>query len=276
MIIEKILEKSELKNLPEDVVREKLEKHFDKKSKEKYEKLGTKFFRSKEFKTIKSKVRSELREIYGVFFEKQNKHRERILKELIKNPSIENHVKVLELHKSSKERLPFYEEIYSKIFSVTGKPESILDLACGYNPVSYPFMKHNPSIIAMDISEEDIKFLERYFNSQEIRGKGIALDLTKEESLEEINKIKADMCFLFKALDSIETVKRNFSRSLLEKIDCKWIIISFPTKSLGGKKEIRTSKRRWMEKNYKIHTTFEVPNEIFYIIRSLTDKKIKK
>lgn len=267
MIIEKILEKSELKNLPEEIVKEKLEKYFDKKSKEKYEKLGEKFLRSKEFKVLKSKVRSELREVYGVFFEQQNKNREKYLKNLIKEPSIDNHIKVLELHKSSKERLPFYEEIYEKIFSVIGKPETIMDLACGYNPISYPFMKINCSIKAIDISKEDMKFLEEYFKAQNIKGEGIALDLTKDSALENISKMEAEACFLFKALDSIETRKRNFSKSLIDKINCKWLVISFPTKSLGGKKEIKTSKRRWIEKNYEITKSFEVENEIFYIIK---------
>jgi 16S rRNA (guanine(1405)-N(7))-methyltransferase len=267
-IIEKILDKEELKNVPKELVEEKLERLFDKKSKEKYEKLGTKFFRSKEYKELQKKVRSELREVYGVFFEKDNKKREKFLKNLIKEPSIDNHMKVLELHKSSKERLPFYEEIYSKIFSITGKTETILDLACGYNPVSYPFMKHNVSFIAIDMSKQDMEFLEEYFNSSEIKGVGIPLDLTKEESLEKISHMKADVCFLFKALDSIETRKRNFSKELIDKISAKWLVISFPTKSLGGNKEIKTTKRKWIEKNYKINETFEIPNEIFYIIKN--------
>ena len=266
MIIEKILEKSELKNLPKSVVLEKLNNYFDEKSRRKYEELGTRFFRSKEFKKLKSLVRSELREVYGVFFEQQNKNRKKYLKRLIKEPSIDNHIKVLELHKSSKERIPFYEEVYEKIFSVTGKPNSILDLACGYNPISYPFMKINPSIIAVDLSSEDMKFLEEYFESQEITGIGMPLDLTKDSALEKVSNMEADVCLLFKALDSIETRKRNYSKALLEKINCQWIVISFPTKSLGGKKEIKTSKRNWIEKNYKIKKTINIPNEIFYII----------
>ncbi|MAH07128.1 hypothetical protein CMI38_02665, partial [Candidatus Pacearchaeota archaeon] len=47
---------------------------------------------------------------------------------------------LLSITLSTKERLKDYSEIYSKIFSITGKPERIVDLGCGMNPLSFPLM----------------------------------------------------------------------------------------------------------------------------------------
>lgn len=263
-LIKKIIDKKDLNNLPNKIVLEKLEKHLTPKIKTKYEELGTRFFRSKEFTILKKQVRNELREIYGVFYEKGD--RNKLLNELIKNPSTINHLKLLELHKSSKERIPYYDIIYKKIFAITGKPKTILDLASGYNAFSYPFMNVNAKIISVDLSDKDASFIQQYYDRSGINGTAIALDLTKETSLKHLRDWKVDVCFLFKALDSIESVKRNFSKELLEAINAKYTIISFPTKSLGGKKEIKTERRKWLEKKFTIQEKFELANEIFYII----------
>ena len=44
---------------------------------------------------------------------------------------------LLLLHISTKERSSFYKEFYNDIFRVVGNVNSILDIACGLNPVAY-------------------------------------------------------------------------------------------------------------------------------------------
>jgi hypothetical protein len=274
LLVKDIIAKKELANLNEDFVADKLmlalEKH--KKIKDKLESLEySKFRRSKEHEAILKQVRAGLREIYGVFIQEDYKKRFELLEKLEKNPSLENHNKILALHKSSQERLPYYSLVYKKIFEITSFPKRILDLACGLNPFSYPYLGYKPEYVACDLAEKDLEFIQDYFSIMHIKGLVKKIDLTKDDA-GVVGTISegSDLVFLFKALDSLEAVKRNISEQILKSLKAKFIVVSFSTKSLGGKKTIKKQRRTWFERfvnrlGYKTHT-FEIPGELFYII----------
>lgn len=220
--------------------------------------------KSKEYKGIIKDVRKQLRAVYGVFKEGKFGKRLKLINDIKGLDDFEGHSKILALHKSTKERLPYYETVYDSIFKVTGKPKTILDLGCGLNPFSYPWMKINVKYVAVEAAEEDVKFIQSYFDSFGINGKALKLDLSNVNVLP-----KADVCFLFKMLDTLEGIRRGISGELIEKIDSRFIVASFPTKSLGAKKEIRAGRLGWFEKIIEAYeyTIFEIENEKFYIIR---------
>jgi hypothetical protein len=104
-----------------------------------------------------------------------------------------------------------------------------------------------------------------------INGEVKQIDLLKEnnEGIANLSK-DFDITFLFKALDSLESIKRNSSRELLKSLESKFIVVSFATKSIGGNKEIKKSKRNWFTKaiaqfGFKV-STFEIPGEMFYVL----------
>ncbi len=235
--------------------------------------------KSKEFKKVIKLVRSKLHIIYGTFQKKDKKKFKKyfsVLEEALKNQKdiIKAHKDILSTSVSSKERLDFYEELYKSIFEITGKPESILDLGCGFNPFSYPFMNINElNYYAYDINEEDCKFLNDYFNLiskyTKLKGKAEVLNL-KDLSL--IQKLpETDICFLFKALDPLEQKGHKFSEQLISLIKSKWIIVSFSTKTISGK-QMKHPYRGWIERMLnRINLKFKVlrfPNEFFYIIKN--------
>jgi hypothetical protein len=276
LVIKDILAKRELNNLDEDFVFEKvnnfLEKH--KEIKNKLEQTEySKFRRSKEHEEIIKKIRAELREVYGVFIQEHYNKRFKFLEELKKNPSLESHNKILALHKSSQERLPYYPVVCKKIFEITGIPKKIVDFACGLNPFSYPYIASfgiKPEYVACDLAEKDLEFINEYFRIMKIKGSVKKIDLIKDGT--EVGGItkEADLVFLLKALDSLEAIKWGNSEALLSKIKAKFIVVSFSTKSLGGKKAIKKEKRSWFERlakklGFKIQA-FEIPGELFYII----------
>ncbi len=227
-----------------------------------------KFKRTKIYKTLLKNIRKVLREIYGLFIEKNYEKRFVLLENLKSLSDIETHKKILLLHKSTKERLPFYDFLYSKIFSVTGKPKKILDLGCGLNPLSFPFMKLNKvKYLATELTEEDCKFINEYFKKFKIDGKAIVLNLLKTENLSKLPKV--DVCFAFKLLDTLETLKKGISEDLLKKVKAKFIVVSFPTKTIGQKKKISTKRLVWFRKLIKKmkFVSFEIENEIFFIIK---------
>ncbi|MBL7056733.1 hypothetical protein ISS09_00475 [Candidatus Woesearchaeota archaeon] len=263
-LIVDIMSKKELQNLDKKIIEKEL-KNFLEKNHNLKKKLETKDYnkRSEEYKIVLKEIRRQLRDIYGVFIQKNYSKREKLLE---KN-SIEE---ILKLHKSTKERLPYYKEVYSKIFEITGKEQTILDLACGLNPISYGFLGYKPKYIASEISEKDLEFIQEFFNKKNINGKTIAIDLVTEQN--KLGNIEADICFLFKALDSLETRKRHISKALIETLNCKWIVVSFSKISLGGSKKIEKSKRNWLitfiNKKSFSYKEFEVKNEFFVVIKT--------
>jgi hypothetical protein len=275
-----IMAKKELSNLNTDFVQEKVTRLFSLNEKlkkrvlEKFEKCSydyEKFKRTKERDELLKKARSELREIYGVFVLEDEKKKRSLLESLIKNPTAEANDRILEAHKSTNERLQYYDLVYKKIFEITGIPKSIVDLACGLNPFSYPYLGCKPDYLACDISDEDLKFIAEYFKAMNINGKTLRIDLVKDNNdVICITKGK-DVCFLFKALDTLEAAKRNISRELLKNVQSSHAVVSFATKSIGGRKSIRKERRAWFEKivakNGWKSSVFELPNEIFYIIQ---------
>lgn len=271
--VAEIKKKKNLSSLPDDFVKVLVEDFFVK-----YPKVRTvlashpKPLKSKDFKFMLKEVRKRLHEIYGVFIlgKKDLKPLKEHLKEVkdLDEEALQLHMKILESHKSSAERVNFYLGVYEKIFSITGKPKSILDLACGLNPLSFPWMGlKKVKYFAYELTDEDCKFIQDYFNIIKpfgLDGRAFAFDLIRVSKLPEV-----DVCFLFKVLDSLEDLERDYSEKILVKIPAKFIVVSFPTMSIGGRNPIR--QRGWffrMMRNLGFSAeTFEIENEIFYVIR---------
>ena len=232
--------------------------------------------RAKEFKQIVKQVRSILRRSYGLFQLADIAKRKLILEELRESPrSIAVHEKLLQTHASTAERLKDYPAIYQKIFAITGRPRVLIDLGCGLNPLSFPWMKlEHVDYFASDLSLDDCLFLQQYFDIQGIHGKAIPLnllELKKDRTLLGIFP-KADVCFLFKVLETLELTKSHLiSELLLLAAPARFIVASFATKTSSGGR-MRNPRRGWIEHmigrlGYSFEK-FETESEIFYIIKT--------
>lgn len=272
--VSEIKKKKNLSLLPDDFVESLVEEFFRKYPKlEESLKDHSKPLKSKDFKFMLKEIRKKLHEVYGVFILRKKDLKP--LKDYLKNikkideDALQLHLVLLSSHKSSAERLDFYSEIYENIFFYTGKPKSILDLACGLNPLSFPWMGlKKVKYFASELTEEGSRFIQSYFDIMKpfgLDGKAFAMDLMKLKQLP-----KTDVCFLFKVLDSLEDLEQDYSKELLKKIPSKYIVVSFPTMSIGGKNPIR--QRGWFlrmmrELDFSAES-FEIENEVFYIIKN--------
>jgi 16S rRNA (guanine(1405)-N(7))-methyltransferase len=268
-IVSWIKEKQELASLQDEIVLKALLKETSVSKIDALEKKSDRDLRkNKEAQTIVKGTRSRLRETYGVFWQNMKK-RDSLLATLVTNPSKEFHEELLKLHPSTKERLPYYEELYEKLFSITRKPKTIIDLAAGLNPLSYPWLECTPKYIANELTDTDAKFIQSYFNEMNINGEAIAFDLLSET--EKLKEYSADVCLLLKTIDSLEAAERHCSSRILETIRAPWIACSFPTASLGGRKTISTARRAWLDnlaadRGWTV-TKFSIPGEAFFLIK---------
>lgn len=232
------------------------------------------FSRSKEYEFILKRIRKKLHAVYGTF-QRQMTERHTLFEELKmaykKNDPdmiLSLHEKILMTHRSTKERLPFYTTLYPRIFAKTGVPKVILDLSCGLNPFSYPWMNAVLDYNATELTQEDCLLMKDYFQIMGIRGEVMQLNLIKE--MEKVKRMKADICLAWKLLDTLEYMERNISRRLLPLINTPWIVVSFSTKTLSGK-SMKKTRRLWFEKICKENTwrfsTEEFENELFYVVK---------
>lgn len=215
------------------------------------------FARSGVYEALRKWVRQELRVLVGMFVLETDP-----TKLLERTPE-----EVLAGHRSTAERLPYYTGLYPVLFG-DKQPQEVLDLCCGLNPCSYRYLGCTPTYISVDVSPQLTDFLNAFFTRNKIPGRAFAADVTLLEVLP-----PADTVLLFKALDVLERLRYGYAEVLLERLclhEKRRVIVSFATATIGGGREIKTSKRSWVERwchTHKLHwRTHEIPGELFYVI----------
>ncbi len=249
-VFEKIIKKKEFSRLP----RKEVELAFRKFDKEKYideEKVKL--------------TRNLLRKVFSAFTS------QKILSLKDKTPEW-----VLRKHMSTRERLAYYNQIYQRIL-----PESenitIFDLGAGVNGFSYNYFKNTSKVkyIAIEAIGQLVDLMNYYFVKEKFNAKAIHLSLFELDKVKKIikNEKKPRIVFLFKTIDSLEILQRDYSKKLILEISklVEKIIVSFATKSMGRKRRFRV-KRTWIisfiEQNFKVLDDFELAGERYLIFKS--------
>ncbi|MBI2045727.1 hypothetical protein HYT23_06720 [Candidatus Pacearchaeota archaeon] len=250
-LIEKIMQKKEFSQLPLKDVEMAFEK-FDKPRNADYQKIKL--------------TRQFLRKIFSGFSSRKVLHK--------RDESVEW---FLMKHKSTKERYPYYEEVYSRCFKDFPENFTVFDLGAGINGLSYEiFSKLDKKIsyVGVEAVGQFVELMNFYFEKNKIKGKAIHESLFNIDKIKEIIKKqdKPRIIFLFKVIDSLEVVKRDYSKELLNEIAplCERIVLSFATRSLGARKKFSV-QRGWILKfineNFKVLDDFELGGERYIIFQ---------
>ena len=250
-LIEKIMQKKEFSQLPKKDV----------------EMAFAKFDNNKYGDEEKVKLtRKLLREVFSAFAS------QKLLS--LKNKDAEW---VLKKHVSTCERFPYYEEIYKRILKGLDKNLSIIDLGAGVNGFSYNFFQKsgfNINYFAIEAIGQLVELMNDYFKKQNFNARAIHLSLFELEKVKEIieAKRKPRIIFLFKTIESLEMLERDYSKKLISVIIglAEKVVVSFAVKSMGKRERFRAN-RKWIidfiKDNFKVIDDFELGGERYLVFR---------
>lgn len=170
-------------------------------------------------------------------------------------------------HASTRERVPQLEAFYDGLRAVIGEPASVLDLACGMNPLARPWMHlaEGAAYHAFDIDSQLAVFLA---SALELMGGAGAVGVCDLEA--PFTVPRAEAAFLLKTAPCLGISLAE----LLPRIPAAVVVVSFPTRSLGRRaKGMGASYARQFEAaladcDHRQRGTFEVPGELVYVVQA--------
>ncbi|MEK6951533.1 MAG: hypothetical protein AABX29_00805 [Nanoarchaeota archaeon] len=250
-----------------------------------YERITAK----KEFSHL---IRKDVEKAWGIFEKRQVSEEEkiRLVRDLLRKVfsaftsqkllSIKHKDEewILKKHLSTRERFEHYNEIYSRILKKLPTKISVIDLGAGVNGISYKYFKQigfSVNYIAVDGVGQLVKLMNHYFSIKRVNAKAYHESLFELEKIKEIIKKtkKPRVIFLFKTLDSLEMLERDYSKKLLKEIAplMDRVVVSFATRSMVKRERFRVS-RNWIlsfiKENFKIINDFEIGGERYVVFKT--------
>ena len=149
-------------------------------------------------------------------------------------------------HASTRERLPILERFFAETLADLAPIHSVLDVACGLNPLAIPWMPlaSGAAYYACDIDGDLIDFLNEFFGLVDVKGRAELCDVTSA-----CPQQAAEVALVLKTLPCLEQIDKGAGARLLDALSVDHILVSFPVASLGGRKPgmARTYEARFME-----------------------------
>ncbi len=191
-------------------------------------------------------------------------------REIINKKRVED---VLNKHISTKERAPFYKELYKKLVNRSGI--TVFDLGAGINGLSYNYFPKNTKYVAIESVGQLVDLMNYYFEKNKLKN-AIAINksLFELKEIEEIIKKQKGkkIIFLFKTIDSLEMTERNFSKKFLLEIVplVDEVVVSFATESLIKRQKFKV-ERYWFEnfvsKEFNLIEKFQLGSERYIVFK---------
>lgn len=168
-------------------------------------------------------------------------------------------------HSSTRERMDVAQKLFERAFSACGKVDSILDLACGINPIFLGKCGYT-NVTGIDIHLGCTRLVNECAEKMGWKTRARVGDVILDPPQEE-----ADITLMMKLLPVLETQKAGAARALLESIRGRHMLVTFPTQTLGGKKVgMEKHYTEWFQKiipeNLFVKDRFVIGNELVYIL----------
>lgn len=177
-------------------------------------------------------------------------------------------LEVLAQHASTAERIPHLTEFYEKLFKVTGKPDTLLDLACGLHPFAFPWMglPTRTKYYAYDIIQPRIDLINQFFNKISLAPFAINQDIFLKPP-----QIHANLAIFFKEAHRLEKRQPEANQQLWAQLDVDLLAVSLPTENLSGTHQLIEQHRTLVYENLiktQNVTEMVIENELVFIIES--------
>ncbi len=153
---------------------------------------------------------------------------------------------LLASHASTRERLPLLPDFYPRLWSVTGVPSTLLDLACGLHPFGLLWMGLPASVryYAYDIQRPRMELLNHFFTRL-----GLVPLACLQDILVSPPPVAADVALFFKEAHRFEQRQHGCNRPFWQALNVKWLLVSLPTESLSQKHSLLEGHRRLVYNN---------------------------
>lgn len=177
-------------------------------------------------------------------------------------------LQMMRLHASTAERIPVLPTFFQTTLASISPVKSVLDLACGLNPLSIPWMPLTAgfSYFASDVVSPLVHFLWHYFELFGIHGNASILDLSFA-----IPSQPVQLALLMKTLPLMEQIEHGLAQKILDTLNAEHILVTYPLRSLGGRKKgMEGTYRAQFDglvtgRNWKIQE-FAFPNEVAFLV----------
>ncbi len=213
-------------------------------------------------------VRNKLHQVGGAYLKRKVNYKEaaesltHLPKDLHSDEVQQFCIQLMQSHASTAERLSILPTFFHTCLDPIAPISSILDLACGLNPLSLSWMPlaEEFSYQCCDIYLDMMSFLQSFFNRFQMNGKAHPCDLVSAAP-----SSHAQVALLLKSMPCLEQLDKSIGARLLETIQADHVLVSFPVRSLGGQKKgmLRfykdhfyeiVAKKRWAVQEFTFET----------------------
>ena len=146
--------------------------------------------------------------------------------------------RVMARHASTRERLPILDQFYAQTLAGIGPIRSVLDLACGLNPLALRWLPlaEDAEYVACDIYGDMMAFLGGYFALETAHGRpGLRGLAETRDVIAAPPQRHADLALILKAIPCLEQIDKSAGERLLRATRADHLLVSFPAHSLGGR-----------------------------------------
>jgi 16S rRNA (guanine(1405)-N(7))-methyltransferase len=178
--------------------------------------------------------------------------------------------RIMRHHASTRERLLILDDFFQETLAECPPVHSILDIACGLNPLAWPWMPFADDVeyVAYDIFTDAMKFIADFMKIAGIHGWAEVRDVLHYPPTQQV-----DLAFILKTLPCLEHLGKTTVFKLLDALQARNLLISYPVSSLGG-------RRKGMVTNYDAHfaniasryqwsyTRFEFSTELAFLVQT--------
>jgi 16S rRNA (guanine(1405)-N(7))-methyltransferase len=179
-------------------------------------------------------------------------------------------------HASTRERVAHLDRFYRGIWDVTGVPSRLLDLGCGLGPLALPWMEIGTAhLTAVDVDAGVLEVVEGFLAAAGQPHRVEALDLVGAPA----PPGTANVVLLLKLVTTLDRQDPAAAARLLRDISADHAVVSFATRSLGGRADGRARTYRDRVERLAIDSgrvrsvaEASVPGEITFVLTLEPDR----